>query len=362
MRPTFQLPCVLAALLPALRCQSGDPVSRLPAAEPQGELKAGASVTVFPALLAGAANADVANVLGILLERGGSTQVEIEPKAFVPEKGQDFAAQAAAFGAFVGKAGLKTDYALFASISGVPGKGIDGVRGALVDKQGKVVWSDEQQKGSKAFDAARPGEPLDCVVLLVQQLRKPLRLEDPMRANAPASKLEQRMKAQTGVPPETELKAMDERLAALRLAGAPAILVYPVRVGSEWSADGAAAIVAAIEKAGCAKARAVAEAIPFTAQASSNEQRTLWSAARSIQEAVRKAKLEQPDYLLFADFLMAGEKRAGAVHTFLLTPAGDLVFVDYQNSHHGDFQKVAPASVADCARLAAIRLAARLAE
>ena len=54
--------------------------------------------------------------------------------------------------------------------------------------------------------------------------------------------------------------------------------------------------------------------------ASANEQQTLWSAAKSIQKAVRAAGAQQ-DYLLFADFLMAPNRMAGAVHTFLLSPA-----------------------------------------
>jgi hypothetical protein len=329
------------------------------AAPPPGALPANASITVFPVLLGGTPNADVANVVGIVLERGGLQQVELEAAAFTPEHGLDCAAQAAAFGRFVQQREMKTDFALFAAILGTPGKGIDGVRSAIVDRQGKVVWSDEQRPGTPAFDRSKPDEPMACVVLLGQQLQQPLQLGDPMRAGAPPSKLGQRMKERAGVPPKAELEAMAQRLTALQRAGKPTIRVYPPRVGADWSAASATAIAAAIERAGVAVATAVSEPIRFAAQPSPNEQQMLWCAAKSIQQAVRAAP-PQADYLLFADFLMQAENKAGAVHTFLLAPTGEWVVVDYQNSHHEDFQSVAPASPADCSRLAAIRLAACL--
>jgi hypothetical protein len=353
MKPSIRLICGAATLLAAASCQNP-----APPAQQQGELPANASVTVFPVLLGGNPSPDVANVVGIMLERGGLQQVELEAATFTPDKGQDFAAQAAAFGAFAAKHGLKTDFALFASFQGSQRR-VEAVNGALVDKQGKVVWFDRQQQGSQAFDKAKPGEPLECVMLLAQQLRTPLRLLDPLREGAPASKLEQRMKQKAGVPPKAEFDAMAARLLALRKAGKPSIRVFPARVGTDWSADSAKALAAAIEQAGFATAAAAIEPIRFTVQASSNEQQVLWSAAKSIQEAVRAAPPQQA-YLLFTDFLMAGKDEAGAVHTFLLSPAGEFVVVDYQNSHHEDFQRLSPASAEDCCRLAAIRLESRL--
>jgi hypothetical protein len=353
MKPTIRLLCVCVALITSGSCQTGG------APPKAAELPANASVTVFPVLLGGNPNADAANVVGIFLERGGLKQVEIEDAAFAPDKGQALDAQAAAFGTFVSKRGLKTDFALFASILGSPGKGVEAMRSALVDKQGKVIWSDQQQKGTPAFDKAKPDDPMGCVILLARQLRRPLHLADPMRQDAPASKLEQRMSQKAGVPAKGEFDAMAQRLATLQQSGKPTIRVYPARIGDAWSTDSAKAIAAAIEEAGLAKATAATEPIRFTAQASQNEQQTLWSAAKSIQQAVRAAPVQQ-DYLLFADFLMQAENKAGAVHIFLLSPTGDFVIVDFQNSHHGDFQSVAPTSAADCSKLAAMRLAARL--
>lgn len=354
MKSTLRLLCACVTLIPFACCQSGG------GAQKPGELPANASVTVFPVLLGERAVPEVANFVGIFLERGGLNTVEVEAAAFTPEKDKDLPTQAAAFGAFVGKRSIKTEYALFAAILGTPGKGIDGLRAVLVDKQGKVAWSEQQQKGSKEFDEAKPREPMDCLVLLAQRLTAPLHLTDPLREGGPETRLEQRMNEKSGLPSKAEREAIDQRLAALRKLENLRLRVYPCRVGESWSADGAKALAAAIEKAGIATATVAAEPLPFTAKAGANEQVTLWSAAKSIQAAVRKAE-KQADYLLFTDYLMAGKDKAGAVHTFLLDPAGNLVVVDFQNDHHADFQKVAPASVLDCSRLAAIRLAARLA-
>ena len=77
----------------------------------------------------------------------------------------------------------------------------------------------------------------------------------------------------------------------------------------------------------------------------------------SIRAAVRAAG-KGADYSLFADFMMAQDGKAGAVHTYLLSPEGELVLVDFQNSHHEDFARIAPDSVARCAELSAVRIAA----
>lgn len=343
------LPLLVLALA-LVGCQSpGDPTA------PAAPLPSNASVTVFPVLLAGRPHADAANVVGILLERGGLQQVELAAATFTPDANQDFAAQNAAFGAFVAQHGVPTDYALLASYHGSP-RGVTEVRGTLVDKQGRLVCCERLVPGDVAFDRSKPGDPMDCSVLLVQQLRGPLRLDDPTRAGAPEGKLAARMKQKSGVPPEAEFTAMRERLAAWKQAGRPSVLVYPPRVGDEFPAEAARTLAAAIEKTGAARATAVAAPLPFAATPSSNEQQVLWSAARSIQQAVRQAP-PLADYVLCADFLMARDQPAGAVHTFVLTPAGEFVIVDFQNSHHADFQRLPPTSLAACCELVALRLA-----
>lgn len=323
-------------------------------------LKPGASVTVYPLMLGEQPREDVANVVGVFLERGGLPNVELDAAPFVPDRAQDFPAQAKAFGTFVAKRGLSTDYALFGGMAGQPQQGITEVRGALVDREGVVVWIERQKAGERAFDQAKPTCPMDCCVLLAQRLRAPLGLADPMREGAPEGKLAARMAAKAGVPPEAEVAAMQPRLAALRAAGPQtAIKVQPARVGAEWSADGAARLAALINEKGLGHATVAEKPIAFEAPASSNEQQTLWAGARSIQAAV-KAAGPSSSYLLFTDFLMSPDGKVGAVHTYLVAPDGGLALVDFQNSHHDDFARIAPDSVSRCCDLAATRLAGAL--
>jgi hypothetical protein len=316
-------------------------------------------VTVYPVSLAGRTNADVANVVGILLERGGVQQVELEPAAFVPDGGQELAAEAAAFATFVSARAPSTEYALFADIRGTPQTGIDELRAVLVDRQSRVAWSERLGAGEPAWDARRPREPMDCCTLLAQRLRPVLHLDDPMRSDAPPGRLAARMEQRAGVPPQAELDAMDARLEALRRLGDKArVRVYPPRVGGEWSAAAATDLAARLAQHGLPRATAAGEPLRYAAQGSTNEQQVLWSAARSIQQAVRSAG-PQTDYLLFCDVLLDNGK-VGAVHTFLLSPAGELVVVDYQNAHHADFARIAPASPTGGTELAAARIAAKL--
>ncbi len=329
-------------------------------ARPQQSVPANASVTVFPVVLGEKPEANVTNVVGVLLERGGLKQVEVATAAYAPERTQPFAQQAAAFGTFAAAQGVQTDYALFATYLASATEGFTGVRGVLVDKKGTVVWSDEQRKGDKAFDKAKPDCPMTCSVFLVQQLRPTLHLADPMRQDAPEGKLAARMKTQSGIPAQKELDAMQTRLATLRQAdGKAAWKVYPARIGAEWSAASATELADLLTRQGLAQATAVTEPIRFTTSKTSNEQQTLWSGARSLQQAVR-AMGAGKEYLLFADFLMASDKKAGAVHCYVLTPDGELVIVDFQNSHHEDFQRIAPGSASACCQLVATRLAGHL--
>ena len=97
---------------------------------------------------------------------------------------------------------------------------------------------------------------------------------------------------------------------------------------------------------------------------SPNEQEVLWRAARQVRTWVQQHK-PQSEYVLVADFAIgrtAKETKVAAVHWIICDRQGDWVLVDYQNSHHADFQQVAPKSVEDCVRLVEIRLKKRLQE
>jgi hypothetical protein len=314
------------------------------------------SITVFPVTLAGRSSPEVANVVGILLERGGAEGVELSEAAFSRGDGVAAADEASAFAAWVKQQSLATDLALRVVVEGDPRRGVDSIRTMLAQKDGTIVADEMHAKGSPAFDSANPKEPMDCCVFVVNSLRDRLGLQDPLRGNAKESKLAQRMQQKAGVPDAKEADAMMQRLADLRAAGKAArIRVYPSRVGDAWSAESAADLAARIEKSGLCAAVAESEPLRFQAKPSSNQQAVLWGAARSMQQLLRE-KGSTGDYALVCDFLPRGEGRFGGVHACLFAPDGSFVFVDLQNSHHDDFQSVDPQSVADCVELASMRV------
>jgi hypothetical protein len=91
-------------------------------------------------------------------------------------------------------------------------------------------------------------------------------------------------------------------------------------------------------------------------QRSSNEQKTLWDMARAFREHVRQDPPEA-DYVLYADYLISPRgDHVGAVHFAICDRAGEWVLVDFQNSHHEDFQSVDPKSREACDRLVVQRL------
>jgi hypothetical protein len=328
---------VLAMLLGAAGCQKGPETA---AVEP-------GSVTVYPVVLGDQPREEVTRFVAVLLERGGLEGIEVSDQAFAPAAGQDFDR---AFAEFARKQQLKTDYALYSAYLGKPGRGVDEVRSVLVDGRGAVVWSDRQKPGDEAFDSVKPRNPMGCTMLLMKRLEAPLRLEDPFRKDAPKGKLEVRFQREDGLPDDAERAAMRKRLAAVP-AGASAV-VYPVRDGESFSkADD---LVAAVNAQGLLKARTADKELRFDFKPSMNQQRVLWSAARSLQRLVR-ANPADADYVLAAHYV-----RGRMVHVFLLDRQGELVIVDFQNSHQRDFRASRPDTRAACTKLAAVRLASYL--
>jgi hypothetical protein len=318
------------------------------------------SLTVFPIVMAGAPSIDAANAVGTLIERGGLEDVRVHADAFRPDGAADLATQATAFGAFVATKALSTDHALFAAFIGSPKEGVKEIRGVIVDRKGTVSWRESLKTGDRAFDEARPNHPMDCAVLLVARLRAPLGIKDPLRATAKPGKLAAKIEGEIGMPSKDERAAMASRVAKLKAAGGKAALkVYPPRIGGDWSVEAARSLAKLITDRGLMVATAAETAVRFETLPGPNEQRTLWSGARSIREAVAQLP-PSPDYRLFLDCIVAPGAASGAVHTYLVSPEGELVVVDFQNDHHDDFAKVAPRSVEGCCELAAIRLAGYL--
>jgi hypothetical protein len=337
-----------AALLALAACQNQKP-------QPTA-----ASVAVFPVLLGGTASDEAANVVGMLLERGGMPAVELAPDPFRPDAADAFPAQAAAFARFVHDRCLPTDRALFVAIGGTRERGIDAIAAVLTDRTGKVLWQERHAAGEAVFDRERPREPLAACTFVVQRLRAPLGLGDPTRGDAPEGALAARTRQLAGAPDAQERAAIAARLAAARNGrSALDLVVVPVHGGGDrWSAPDAETVAGQLRAAGL-RATATASPLPFHATASSNEQVVLWSSARSLQRALRELPAGTA-HVLAIDVLFQDAQRVGAVHAWLLAPDGELVWVDHANSHHADFRERALATTSDAARLAAARAATAL--
>ncbi len=342
---------------PACDRKEGSP-QPAPENELAGQLRAAgknASMTILPVGLVGNASAQVAEALGMLLERSGMTNLELSEVEFRPPDQADPAQTAASLAEFVRAHPPTTDFVMYAEFLGTPGQGVAEVRSVIVDRQGSIAWHDRQSRGDADFRRIGPRDPMTCCVLLVDRLRPVLGLSDPQRSTGKPGKLSQNWEKKTGVPDTTERDAMNDRQAAFQKSASTATLVvFPVRAGGESRADQAVQLARLLTQAGVTRAVAAAEGPSFDIQGNMNEQRVLWDMARAFRDYVR-ANPPDADYALFADYIMSSSA-VGAVHVALCDRAGEWVIVDYQNNHHADFKAVNPRSAADCDQLVVRRM------
>ncbi|MBL9121375.1 MAG: hypothetical protein JNL80_15815 [Phycisphaerae bacterium] len=322
-----------------------------------------ASVTIYPVSLAGRPMAQVGEVVGMFLERGGMEHLELTQREFPPVKDRDLQATATAFAAHVAKEAIATDYALYCEYLGTPGRSVDEVRTILVSRAGEVLWADSQTKKDSDFQAVSPGEPMECCVLVSKRLQPIFHFDDPNRAGATEGKLAKRWKSDTGLPGDDEQAAIEARAKLLRSAMPKAsIVVYPPHVPSSMTAKAADLSQRLIEQ-GVANAQASPTSADVKVRYGMNEQMVLWGFARNFSAFLR-TNPPQADYALLADYLFTknanGETVVIGVHFTVCDKTGEIVLVDFQNSHQPDFQATKPATPQDCDRLVAKRLASLL--
>lgn len=320
-----------------------------------------APLTVYPASLVGQPVPQVGEVVAMMLERAGMSNLEVDAPEFKPPEKAEFPEIAKAFGEFVRSNPPKTDYALLADFRGTPGKSVDSVGTVVVDRQGRIVWQDCQSPTDADFKRIAPHEPLECCQLVVERLRPLLKLDDPQRENAPEGRLARRWNQRTGVPDKAEQDAMPERQRQFKQAAATAtVLIYPAHGGDEWSAESAAHLVTLLSEAKLTRPTAARQGPQPDVKGDMNEQKVLWAMARGVREYVQ-AHRPDADYVLYADYLMgknrAGQSVVGGVHFVICDREGRWVIVDFQNSHHPDFNAIKPTSRVDCDALVAQRLA-----
>ena len=341
--------CVLFGSLPALG-QTPSPGTHLDLLKAQG---INAAITVFPVKLGPRAMPEAGEVLAILLEHGGMRNVDWTPQVFPGSSDTDF-------GDYLRRNPVATEYALHAEVLGAPGVGITEIRALLVDKSGETVWNYRQTPQDQEFQKAKPGEPLDCIVMLVNALREPLSLHDPFGPDAYEGRLSKQNAERTGLPTQGERAAMRKALldARPKFAGSR-VAVFPVLIDGQPDRQQAAHLAEALRDQNLGKAEVAAAQPAIEIQTVPNEQQRLWQMARAIRQYLRQTPVTA-DYALYADYAFAPDGNVFLVHFVICDGAGEWVIVDFQNSHAPDFHAIAPKSADDCDRLVAGRLTSYL--
>ena len=332
------------------------------------------SITIFPIVLNSGApipgvsadmSKNIAQVIGLLLERGGMSDIEIAEAAFTPPQNADLDKSAAAFADFVKSQHPGTEYALYGQFTGTPGKGVDEVRIVVADRQGKIILSERRDRQQLAETGEARIDPMSASCQLVKRIRGLWDLAEPNEANAPEGKMAKLWAEKSGTPSNTEMEAMGKRLSVLKQKGTSAkIAVYPIHLWQSADASGAAQLAKLINDSKIFQAEVTDTNPNLKIESNSNEQKVLWDTARALRDFLRKNP-PPTDYALLADYGLSpssdGKQEAVAVHLVLCDKSGDWVLVDFQNDHHEDFESIAPKTIDDCNRLAVLRLKHRLA-
>jgi len=313
-----------------------------------------ASLTILPARVAGKSIPQVGEVVGLMLERAGMTNLEISEVELRLPDSADMGRTAKALGELVKTNPPKTEYTLFVDILGTHEHGVSEVRTLIVNKAGELVWQDRQTSIDADFRRIKPKEPIQCCLLVAERLRPVLGLGDPSAKGAPEGKLAKRLEEKSGLPSKMELADMQKRQQVFKkTASTCTMLIYPGRAGDEIVPD-SINLTKLINEAKLTQASMAESGPAIKAKGDINEQKVLWSMARAFREYVQKHP-PTTDYVVYTDYLM-GKDMVGAVHFTLCDRQGNWVIVDYQNEHHSDFKAIKPKSRADCDRLVVKRL------
>jgi hypothetical protein len=307
----------------------------------------------------------VGAVVATLLERANIEDVELGKPKFKSPEGSDAAQIAAEFGKFICQHPIQTEYAMYGEVHGTPQTGPQEILTILVDKQGRVVLaaSDTPKTYSQTSDL-QPKDPMSCSIFMGRKVQKLWGLPDPLRERAPEGKMAAYWTRQSGVPAKAELAAMKDRLEKMKAGiNTSRVTVYPVRLQPDTDRECADELAGLLSREKICQA-VVADADPkLQTPGDPNEQKVLWDTAKAFREYIRQHP-PATQYALYADYIIgsshSGKMHVGGVHFIVCDRAGDWVIVDFQNSHHPNFQAIDPKSKQDCNRLLAKRLAAIL--
>jgi len=322
----------------------------------------GAKVTIYPVIVQGRPNRMVADVLGLVLESCGMTNIDAVDGNFKPQASQAWDELAIAFGEYVKANPATGDYGLLAEYVGSPKTGPTEVRWLIVDRGGELVLSDRQTKSDADFKrtAARDPDPMGCSVLVGERVFSRTGWKKSESEN-PKGRFAKLWADKSGLPNEAEQTAMRQRGATLKTGvQAASVSVYPTRIAATSDRASAERIAAGLTKGLGCRASAASESVEIRVTPTPNEQKLLWDVARAFREHVRQHPPEG-DYAVLADFLMQPPGGpVGGVHFVICDRAGEWVIVDFQNNQWPDFQRINPKSVEDCERLAVERVEKRV--
>ena len=336
--------------------KSSDAPQRLKTMETEGPK---AALTLYPVQVLERPDRNVADALGLILEKFGMENLDSVDSAFVPQAGRSWDEVARDFAEFVKQSPPKSAYALYAEYLGDRQRGPTEVRWVVTDVAGNLVLTDRQTPNDADFKrtASRDPDPMGCSVLVAERLFSQLHWKKTSGAPKADGKFARLWAEKSGTPGEQERAGMKERMTQVKAALKTASIgAYPTRIGNISDAASAARLATGIPKELGCQAIAVDNPMTTSIAPTSNEQKRLWDLARAFRAHVR-SNPPKSDYALLAEFLFdpaSGE--AHSVHFVLCDKAGEWVLVDFQNNQQDDFRRVAPKSVEDCERLTVDRL------
>jgi hypothetical protein len=299
---------------------------------------------------------EAGELIAMWLEHGGMPNIDWTTQAFSRSSEATFPQITAAFGDYVRRNSITTEYALYAEVFFTPGVGVSEIRGVMVDKIGTPVWSYRQTPEDAEFKKEQPKEPMECMAMLVNALREPLHLENPFREGGFEGRVTKRWSDRTGLPISSERAAMQTALMTARANLARSkLVVFPVLKSGQPDRKQATHLAQMLNEANLGKAEVTAAEPAVKISTGPNEQQRLWQVARAFREHLRQSPATA-DYAVFADYTFAPDGKAFTVHFFVCDRHGEWVIVDFQNDHWPDFKSMELNSGDDCDRLVIKRL------
>lgn len=318
-----------------------------------------APLRLYPVQVLGRADRNVAEALGLVLERRGLSSMQIADDAF--DAGDTaWADLPAKFRAHVQqqKERPARQWCLYAQFLGDPRRGPQEVRFFVADPDGELVFADRQVPTDPAFQrtAGRDPDPLGCSTLVAERLLE-LAAWEAVPGGVVDGPFAQLWQQKSGTPSKQELRAIAGRQRQLRKQLATATLRVLPTVGT---GAGDPARLAKVLQAELGVAAAVpADGKPLVVPASQNQQRRLWDLAAALRTSLQQQPIDS-DYAVVADVGLDPEGGHGYVNVVVLTKAGEVVVADFQNDQHPLFQQRAPKVLQDGEDLAVARLRALL--